>query len=570
MSPSVVETYREIVASLTAAGGPFEMETRLLCGRAVRAFRQAPRSLEDHFAEAAEAFPDEVLLVQEGREHTYGQVFRLARRLAGSLQDDFGVRAGDRVGVVMRNRLEYFVALFAAARIGAVAVLFNGRGAPAELRTATEDVPCTVIVADDARAARLRDGGCRIPLVVTCDPGAVSPEGAADFAELIAAGRREADAIPAEFEDPAWILFTSGTSGRAKGAVLTQANVCNMLKNLDLLRASGLEYTARKHGVPVAVLLQHAPPMSVFLVYPMFHVSGLTAMASALMSGGRMVAVRRWNSAEAARLIAEHKVTSLSGPPLVVQDLLELPGASALLATVTQAGVGGQATPPNLPQRMREVMPQAGQGGGWGMTEAVGGVCSASGDGADVHPVSAGWTSPLMDVRTVDPLGKVLPQGETGELQLRGVLIMQGYFGRPEATAEAFDGDWYRTGDVGRVDADGFIYIVDRLTDMVISGGENIYCAEVENALVASDQFAEVAMFGVPDARLGERTVAAVTLREGTDLTAEDIKALAASTLADYKVPTEIVFDLGPFPRTATGKIEKRKLRSAYLAALCK
>jgi acyl-CoA synthetase (AMP-forming)/AMP-acid ligase II len=195
-------------------------------------------------------------------------------------------------------------------------------------------------------------------------------------------------------------------------------------------------------------------------------------------------------------------------------------------------------------------------------------VCSASGDLADVHPDSAGRKSPLIDVRTVDPLGKVLPSGEIGELQLRGVLIMQGYWGRPEATAEAFDGDWYRTGDVGRIDADGFIYIIDRLTDMVISGGENIYCAEVENALVASDQFTEVAMFGVPDTRLGERAVAAVTLREGTDLTAEDIKALAASALADYKVPTEIVFDLGPFPRTATGKIEKRKLRSAYLAAL--
>jgi acyl-CoA synthetase (AMP-forming)/AMP-acid ligase II len=327
-------------------------------------------------------------------------------------------------------------------------------------------------------------------------------EGAADYAALIAAGRREAAAAVVDRDAPAWVLFTSGTSGRAKGAVLTQRNVCNMITNLDYMRESAVELRARLSGVPAETVREHTPPLVSFLIYPLFHVSGLSVMWNALLKGGTMVARRRWDAIEAARAIVEHKVSVLSAPPLVLHDLLALPDAARVLGGLVQIGAGGQATPVNLARRMREVAPGAVQGGGWGMTE----------------------------------------------------------------TAAAFDGEWYRTGGVGHVDEDGFVYVIDRLTDMVISGGENIHCAEVEKALAATDDFVEVAVFGVPDVRLGERTVAAVRPRGGLVLGAEEIRSAVGRALADYKVPSEVVFPSGPFPRTATGKVEKAKLRAAFLA----
>lgn len=562
MAEPVVTAHRAVVASLTAPGGPFELELVDAGGRACRAYRHAPADLEAFFAGAEQRFGDRVLMVEEGRPYTYGELLAAGRRLAGSLRAEFGLRPGDRVGVAMRNRPEYLVALFAAARAGAVAVLFNGRAADSELCAAAGDVPCSVIVADETRAARLAASG--VPLVVVREPGSAATAGA-DYADLAGPARPEAAATPAGRDAPAWVLFTSGTSGRAKGAVLTHRNVANMVGNLDFMRASALGLSARLHGVPAETIAAHAPPESALLVFPLFHVSGLTVLATAMLGGGTLVTIRRWDPDEATRLIVRHRVTSVSGPPLVLQDLLARPDA---LGGVVHLGVGGQATPANLATRIREVLPGVAQGGGWGMTETAGGVCAAAGPLAGARPGAAGWISPLMDVRAVDADGRPLPPGGRGELQVRGVLVMRGYWNRPEATARAFDGDWYRTGDVGHVDADGFVYVTDRMTDMVISGGENIYCAEVENALAATDHFAEVAVFGVPDTRLGERTVALVRTRDGVALTAEQVRALVGRTLADYKVPAEVVFARTAFPRTATGKVEKARLRGAYLAAL--
>jgi long-chain acyl-CoA synthetase len=568
MTGSVVAVHQEVVERLVAPGAPYELERVTVGGREYRAYAQAPASLEEFFAGAAASFPDRVLLAQEGRRHTFGDLFGAAGKLAGALQDEFGVAAGDRVGIVMRNRPEYLAALFAVARIGAVAVLFNSRGAPAELRAATDDVPCSAILADETRAGRLVEGGCAAPLVVVRE-SAELPDGLAgttDYCDLVAAGRRAADPAAVGRDDPAWILFTSGTSGRAKGAVLTQRNVCNMITNMRFMRDSGVELTARLSGVPAATALEHAPPSVALMVYPLFHVSGLSVLATALLVGGTIVVLRRWDPGAAAREIIANGVTALSAPPPVLHDLLSLPNAADVLGGLVQLGAGGQATTAGLARRMKETAPRAAQGGGWGMTETVATVCGAAGPLLEERPGAAGRVIPIMDVRAVDEKGTVLPPGEAGELQVRGVLVMSGYWGRPEATEAAFDGEWYRTGDVGFVEKDGFVYVIDRLTDMVISGGENIYCAEVEKALTTADDFVEVAVFGVPDPRLGERTVAAVRPRDGLALTEADVKAMVGAVLADYKVPSEVVFTPGPFPRTATGKVEKARLRASILA----
>jgi acyl-CoA synthetase (AMP-forming)/AMP-acid ligase II len=307
------------------------------------------------------------------------------------------------------------------------------------------------------------------------------------------------------------------------------------------------------------------PRLSTLLVFPLFHISGVTAFFSAILAGGMLTTVRRWRADTALPMISANRISMLSGPPLILGDLLDQPGASEHLVTVSHIVAGGQATPPSLVVRIAEALPAAAQGVGWGMTEVAGSVSAASGPLFAARPASCGRLSPLMELRVVDDEGHDVPLGKTGELWLRGALVMQGYWNAPEASAAAFAGDWYKTGDVGCADADGFVYIVDRKKDMVISAGENIYCAEVERVLASDEAFTEVALFGIPDERFGERAIAAVTLRKGHSRTEAAVQAFARASLADYKVPAAVVFDLGPLPRNTTGKIDKAKLRTTYL-----
>ena len=367
---------------------------------------------------------------------------------------------------------------------------------------------------------------------------------------------------------PAAILFTSGTTGRAKGATLTHANLCNMAHNLRYSGAVGLALAAHRLGVEPEVLRSKAPVPSTLLVTPMFHISGVTNFFTAACTGGKLVLVRRWDGAAVLPLISRHQVTAVSGPTMVLSDLLDQPEAERHLASITSFVVAGQATPKSLIERVSQALPRAAQASGWGMTETSGSIASASGPVLLAHPGSVGRFSPVTEGRIADPSGAVLGPGEVGELQVRGALVMKGYWAQPEATAAAFEGDWYRTGDLGYIDPDGYVHLVDRAKDMVISAGENIYCAEVERVLCACPDFSEAALFGVPDARLGERAIAAVVLKPGAALGDEAVKAMVRAELAAYKSPSEVVFDIAPLPRNTLGKVDKAALRLAYFERL--
>ncbi|MCX4095864.1 class I adenylate-forming enzyme family protein [Nocardia sp. alder85J] len=305
--------------------------------------------------------------------------------------------------------------------------------------------------------------------------------------------------------------------------------------------------------------------MSPLLVFPLFHVSGLAGLLIAMSTGGQIVTMSRWNPAHAVGLVEKYKLTLVAGPPMAVDELLAEPDAAQRLSSLVNLAPGGQANPPNVSRRIANVLPAAQRSVGWGMTETGGSVCTANGILLAAFPDTLGPMSPTMDVRVTDAAGAPLPAGEIGELELHGGLVARGYLGRA-ADAGTFDDNWLRTGDIGYVDEYGLVYIVDRSKDIIIAAGENISCLEVEAVLAASDEFVEVAVFGVPDPRLGERVVAAVTLRAGISLSAEDIRELAGRSLPPYKVPAEILFDMSPLPRNATGKLLKRELRARYPA----
>jgi acyl-CoA synthetase (AMP-forming)/AMP-acid ligase II len=370
----------------------------------------------------------------------------------------------------------------------------------------------------------------------------------------------------AQPHDPATILFTSGTTGRVKGAVLTHRSLITGLMLMQLSGVMVLHSMARTHGMTPEALMANLPQQAVLLVYPLFHISGLgAAFLSPLFAGSKVVIMRRWDAQEAVRLIAAEKITMFSAVPTMLWDLLNRARlGDADLSSLRNVASGGQALPVNLLDEIRAVCPHAVMGTGYGMTEASGSLAQAVGEDFIRNRASAGRVLPLAQVRIVASDGKVMPTGQSGEIQLKGAMVMAGYWNRPEETAAAFTEDgWLRTGDVGYVDAEGYIFIVDRVKDMVISGGENIYCAEVERVMGEMPGVGECAAFGIPDERLGELLVAVV---KATDLDEQAVKDWVGERLARYKAPGRVAFVSEPLPRNDVGKINKVALRAAWPA----
>ncbi len=560
--PSVVEALREIERELTSSGAPFETMEVDLGGRRVRTYRNVAANFYEIVEEFENRFGGNELTVGD-EANTYTEVFERARRLSAALHHRYGIGPGDRVGIVMANQPSYLVALIAIARLSAVAVLYNSRSSAAEIADATTDVHSSVIIADPARIDLLRGVDHDAALVCTQDGG--GPDAPAIDA-VIAEIDGDGPAFVAPADSACMILFTSGTTGRAKGVQLTHRNLGNVVRNMQFVSECNLRIAARRYSIALEDIRSFMPPVSALLIFPLFHVSGLAGLLSAMGSGGRIATMTRWDPAVAAALIHEHRLTMMSGPPMTVDELLKQPAAHEQLATLVNLTPGGQATPPNLAGRITAVLPNAQRSAGWGMTETAGSVCTASGALLDVFPGTVGPMSPTMDVRVTDADGTVLPAGAIGELEVRGGLVMAGYLA-PDGSTSADHHPWLRTGDLGYLDENDLVYIVDRSKDIVISAGENISCVEVEAALLATDAFLEVAAFGVPDDRLGERLVVAVTVEDGGHpLDAVQIRDFARLTLPEYKIPTEVLFDMSPLPRNATGKLLKRRLRERYLA----
>ncbi|OWQ96532.1 class I adenylate-forming enzyme family protein [Sphingopyxis witflariensis] len=530
-----------IFDAVTAPGTPFELGER----GGMRRFVNAPDDL-NQLIESARAFGDRVCVAEGDTHWTYAQMFARRDALAGILD----IERGDRVAICMRNRSEWMIGFLATIRCGGVAALLNSRGSPSELCAAIDDVSPAVVLADSGRAALLREGGYTGRLIVVAD--------------FPATGTAPANITPAKKSDPAAILFTSGTTGRVKGAVLTHENLMTGIMGTQLAGTMVLHNTARDLKIPVSVILENMPQQVTMLVVPLFHISGLGAsFLSPLLAGSKIVVMRRWAADEAMELIEREKVTMFSGVPTMMWDIVHAgKGKKADLSSLRNIGMGGQAMPVSLLNELRAACPDVVMGTGYGMTETSGSVAMSMGEDFIRNRASAGRVLSLVDVRIEGPDGNVLPAGEVGEIVVRGPMVMQGYWQRPEETAAVLSPDgWLKTGDVGLIDPEGYIFIVDRAKDMVISGGENIYCAEVERIVNAMPEVVECAAFGIADDRLGELLVARVV---GDNVDAAAIIAEVADKLARYKAPAQVRVDAAPLPRNDVGKIDKKRLRTEW------
>ncbi|MDI9886591.1 class I adenylate-forming enzyme family protein [Streptomyces sp. HNM0645] len=542
---------------LTAPGAPFAVEDGV--------YASGPRTLRE-FVEATWAFGDRPFLVAESGTYTYGEFFAAASALANRLVDVHGLRPGDRAVVGMRNHPEWQIAFWAAQLAGLVTVPLNAWWTEEEFAYALDDCSPGVLLVDGERLPRVRAWASRsqVPVVVFHDEGPAGGgaglpagrEGVERYEDLPVPdpGTAPPD-VDVRPEDDATIIYTSGTTGRPKGAVATQLAQAGAAMNP--------RYTAAASALARGVLPGQGPAPVTLMTFPFFHVAAFTTVYSVMAVGGTLVLMRRWDAEQAAALIERHGVTHYSGVPttaLQLLDAVERNGSG--LPSLTHLNTGGAAAPPGLVARLtarfgERVEPR----NGYGLTETCGGVTANFGASYREFPDSAGRPTPATEVRVAGPDGEPVPEGAVGELWLRGQSLVRGYWRDEDATAGAFTADgWFMTGDLATL-RDGRVSIVDRLKDMVVRGGENVYCVEVEAALHEHPAVMDAAVLGVPHPVLGEEVAAVVQSAPGAVVTADELRTHVGRTLAAFKVPAHVLVREQPLPRNPTGKILKRELR---------
>jgi long-chain acyl-CoA synthetase len=569
----MVLSYDEAVAAVTAPGERYEIVEAEVRGRPVRVFEQTPPSLRWVFA-TARARGDEPFVVYENERWSFEHVADHVDALGAALVERYGVAKGDRVALAMRNYPEWVVAYAAVTSIGAVVVPLNAWWTTDELGYGLRQSGSRVVIADRERIERLAalagpgdgESGPGLRVLGVRLPDGFTPAGlAVDRYEDVVdpdAGLQLPD-IDIDPDDDATILYTSGTTGNPKGAVSTHRAVCSALLSYGCRSAV---QAAMRGGVP------DEPkdfPTSFILVVPLFHVTGcIPVMLSSYAAGYKLVMMYKWNPERALELIEREHVTTFVGVPTMSWDLLESPDfATRDTSSLVSVAGGGAPAPAELVRRVDKSFSKARPAIGYGMTETNAYGPQNIGDDYVRKPTSAGRAVPTMQVRVVDEQGEPVPAGEVGEIEFYGPNLIRGYWQNPEATAATFHDGWLRTGDLGRIDDEGFIYVEDRAKDMVIRAGENIYCAEVEGVLYEHPAVYEAAVFGIPHERLGEELVAALVLRPDATVTEDEIRQHVGAHLAAFKVPSRIEFSTTQLPRSAAGKILKRELRDSLLTS---
>jgi long-chain acyl-CoA synthetase len=555
-------TRAEALALITAEGKSHELVEVEMFGRRCRGFRNAPATLKDLYASARS---DLTFLVYENERYSFEDIWRRACRLARAFVEDFGVRPGDRVAISLRNYPEWVIAFNAATSIGAIAVAMNALWQPGEMEYALNDCDPKVLIADQERLDRLAACGKPPADMAVVAVRATGPQrsGWRAFDEVVSG---ELDGVMPDAEvrpnDDAIMLYTSGSTGHPKGAVSSHRSVISALLSWEV-DAQAAVLTGR---VPAPT--PGGPQPATLLGIPLFHVSGLHAvLLASYRAQRRVISMYRWDAAKAAELIEAERVTSFTAPSAVTGDLVrEASRSQRDLSSLAAVGGGGAARAPEQVRAIDRTFSNARPGTAWGMTETNAIGAGIGGQDYLDRPESSGRASVVLDLRVVNEAGEPLPAMERGELQVRGTSIMRGYWRRPDANETAFDGEWLRTGDVAYLDPEGFLYIVDRIKDMVIRGGENIGCGTVEAALLEHPDILEASVYGVPDERLGEELGA--TVHASGPIDEAELRAFLAPRLARFEIPRYFYFSPSALPRIASGKILKRQLRDEAVVRL--
>ncbi|MBK7171407.1 MAG: acyl--CoA ligase [Gammaproteobacteria bacterium] len=562
----IKQRFDDAYQQLTGAGAPFELEEQDIDGQHYRVFRNAPRNLRELFAPAYH-HGDKEFVIFEGERWSFARLMGLADAIAHQLHHRHGVRKGDRIAIAMRNYPEWMAAYIAIASINAVVVPLNSWGRAQELEYALSDAGARMVFCDRQRLEYIapRLGALGVAAVVARPGSEPLPEHACSIEQFIAGAENAAlPAVEIAPDDLAMMLYTSGTTGNPKGAVSTHRAVCQAVACFECGSMAG----AMANPETIGAMMQAGFEPCVMLAVPLFHVSGCYSIfLLALRAGRRIVMLYKWDVQKALEQIQAEKVTVLTAAPSMAMEMLESPLFERYdTSSLSSIGTGGAATPAKIGKLMLERVRNAFPGTGWGMTETNALGSSFVGNAFRQRPGSAGFVQPLIDLRFCDEAGNPVPAGAPGEIWVRSPTLIKEYWNRPDANAKDLQDGWFRSGDIGYLDADGYLFLSDRAKDMVIRGGENIYPLEIESTLMDRPEVLEAVAFGVPDEQWGEEVALLVRLREADSMDADAVRAFLAERLAAFKVPRHIVFTDTPLPRNATHKVLKRDVRAAFLS----
>ena len=548
------------LATLTGASGPLALGDVTLGGVVLPMIATAPDTLPAYFRHYAAEHHDKTFLVAGDERLNFAEVQAVAEGVARALVAGFGVQRGDRIGIAMRNSPSWIALYMGIVMAGGIATLLNGWWQAGELAAALADVECSLVFADPPRAKRLAEVPDLAAPVVTVDDTRTL---AAALVEVVARGADSAELPALTGDSDATILFTSGSTGQSKGAISDHRAVLQGVFNYLVQALIMLGITTEDGNPP------EGQPATLLNV-PLFHVTAeVPVLLQSFAMGRKLVLMPKWDAEEAMRLIEAEKISYFVGVPLMSFEILTHPSRAKYdLSSVTDYAAGGAPRPVEHVRRLEEEMGGGAPLIGYGLTETNGVGCANARGNYLAKPNSTGRASlPLVDLAILDDHGRPVAPGERGEIGIRSVANFREYWGRPQATREAFTPDrYFLSGDIGYLDEDGYLFIVDRKKDIIIRGGENISCLEVEAAIYEHPAVAEAAVFGLADERFGEVPGAVVLLREGAALTTEDLCAFLYAHIAAFKVPGRIWFADGPLPRLGTEKIDKVTLKAKYRA----
>ena len=572
-APFPVMSIAQCNAVMTAPGAKFEMEEKVINGIRLRIYKHAPLTLRDVVLNSKQWDFREYLVFEDERI-TYAAHYKAVAHLARRLQEDFGVQKGDRVAVVMRNYPQWAVGFWAALAIGAIATPLNSWWTGEELEYGLADSGAKVAIVDPEKLERIRDHLPKLTQLKTvivarggddeADPRIVSLE------KLIGSARAwsslpdiEMPAAEVGPDDDATIMYTSGTTGKPKGALATHRGIISNVFNGMACQAR--HFVRQGQSPPVRDPLND-PPRIPLLAIPFFHATGaFSNLVPVIMNADKIVTMYKWDPGEALEIIEREKVTMIGGVPAIAWQVLEHPDRDKYdLSSIQFVAYGGAPSAPELVATIKRRFPNGLASNGWGMTETCAASCVNFGKDYEVRPDSCGAPAPAMDFKIVGSNGETLGPNQVGELWVKGPNNCKAYWNKPEATAKTYIDGWVVTGDIGRMDEESFVFLLDRAKDMLIRGGENIYCIEVESALYDHPAIMDAAVVGIPHKVLGEEVGAVVQVKPDMEVTTDELRRFAAQKIAAFKVPVDIQIQRDPLPRNANGKIMKSELRTRF------
>jgi long-chain acyl-CoA synthetase len=568
---------KTVLSQLIGLGGPFEVETVNIRGVETKSWKTAPKNLNEVFR-STKAHRDRTFLVYEDERLSYREVHEIVGKIQRYLGEQ-GVVKGSRVAVAMRNYPEWIAAFYAIVAMGAIAVPLNSWWCGSELTYGLIDSESGILICDQERLLALSshleelkemDPSFKILTVRTKEDqveGAMQGVEFDRFETLIKGPAVEAEGVEIEPDDVAAIFYTSGTTGKPKGAVISHRNIIGCMMNafFSATYRSMLSGTDPKNG---SVEEEDQGSGSeeqncVLLSVPLFHATGCFAtLIPNSVAGSKIVLMYKWDPGKALEIIEQERVTTFGGVPAMVWQVINHPDFHSYdTSSVQGIGYGGAPSAPELVRKIKEYFPTSAPTNGYGLTETAAIVTLNVGDDYVRKPDSAGPPMPVMELRIVDPLGLDLPRGEVGELWIKGPTVIKGYWKKEKETQQTFENGWLKTGDIAYLDDENFLHIVDRSKDVVIRGGENVYSVEVEAAIFEHPGVADVAVVGLPDQVLGEEVCAVIQPKPNFSLTQSEIQEHVAKRLARFKVPKYVYFTDKDLPRNAAGKVLKRELR---------